>query len=328
MIEFINAWSVNFPNDDLIVVTTKGERINQITNIRFVCLPRIPHPFFNLIFLSLTARFLNSDAVVAHNFPAIHQKSGVFIHDFIFVDHPEWFTKLERIYFGLMKPLNRFFAKFVFTSSKTEARRLKKNLELPVLVCPLGLRSSLADSNPVAPLSMKETSESFYLAVGRNNPRKNIDLLIQAYLSASSNYVLPKLVVVSNLESQELSNTLPLHNMNRVVFIPEVNDDELAWLYQNTSLFVFPSLDEGFGMPIIEALYFKSNMLLSDICVFHEVSRENAIFVNPNSIIEMSNALIKNHHEGSKYTPSTHYTTLFEWSGAVSQMRKTLNDLR
>jgi len=322
MIEFIETWSASYPEDELVVVTTRGSKIESYNNVNFISLPRIPHPIFNLLFLSLIARFLKTDAVISHNFPAIHKNSGVFIHDFIFIDHPEWFSRIERAYFSLMKPLNNFFANLVFTSSETEANRIKNSLKLPISVCPLGVRSSLTATIGVPPPAMGKKSESFYLTVGRNNPRKNIDLLLQAYCNSSKNFLLPKMVVVGKVDEKSTLELCKFCTQNRIVVIPKVSDSELAWLYQNTSLFVFPSLDEGFGMPILEALYFKSEMLLSDIEVFHEISREIAIFVNSKSLTELSQALIEGNKEKQGSPQPDLEPNIFEWSNAVHRMRK------
>jgi glycosyltransferase involved in cell wall biosynthesis len=324
MVEFIEAWSTSYPEDKIFVVTTWGSKIESYRNITFISLPRIPHPIFNLMFLSLIARFLKTDAVVAHNFPAIHKKSGVFIHDFIFIDHPQWFSGTERAYFSLMKPLNNFFAKLVFTSSKTEASRIRMSLQVPISVCPLGVRSSLKSTIGVPPPALQQTTEGFYLTVGRNNPRKNIDALLQAYCNSSKIAALPKMVVVGSLDEESLQRLDGFCNQNRILVIPKVTDSELAWLYQNTSLFVFPSLDEGFGMPILEALYFNSKMLLSDIEVFHEVSQGIALFVNSKSLLELSQALINAQEDKQRFPQVNMELNVFGWLNAVHGMRSAI----
>jgi glycosyltransferase involved in cell wall biosynthesis len=220
-----------------------------------------------------------------------------------------------------MKPLNSFFAKLVFTSSKTEASRIRMSLQVPISVCPLGVRSSLKSTIGVPPPALQQTTEGFYLTVGRNNPRKNIDALLQAYCNSTKIAALPKMVVVGSLDEKSLQRLDGFCNQNRILVIPKVTDSELAWLYQNTSLFVFPSLDEGFGMPILEALYFNSKMLLSDIEVFHEVSQEIALFVNSKSLLELSQALINAQEDKQCFPQVNMELNVFGWLNAVHGMR-------
>lgn len=99
---------------------------------------------------------------------------------------------------------------------------------------------------------------NYVLGVGSADPRKNIQTLIRAYA------VLPehlrqqyKLVIVWNhglLASEAVSEAQKLGVTSRVLFLHNISDDDLIILYNQASLFVFPSLEEGFGLPPLEAM--------------------------------------------------------------------------
>ena len=67
----------------------------------------------------------------------------------------------------------------------------------------------------------------------------------------------------------------------RVVFFGQVTDRQLANLYTNALSLVFPSLMEGFGLPLVEALYFGSPVICADIPVFHEILGDLPLYFNP-----------------------------------------------
>ena len=72
----------------------------------------------------------------------------------------------------------------------------------------------------------------------------------------------------------------------RVRFVGGIDDSALTWLYENCRLFVFPSLDEGFGLPVVEAALSGAPMVLSDIPAFRELAPGAAFFdpLDPASI--------------------------------------------
>ncbi|UQC72128.1 hypothetical protein C0560_15560 [Lelliottia sp. AC1] len=72
--------------------------------------------------------------------------------------------------------------------------------------------------------------------------------------------------------------------MDSVVFIETITEEELKDIYERTYCFVSPSFYEGFGMPIIEAMYFGCNVACSNIEVFKEISEEHAFYFEPNDV--------------------------------------------
>ncbi|WP_133159623.1 glycosyltransferase family 4 protein [Lelliottia aquatilis] len=69
-----------------------------------------------------------------------------------------------------------------------------------------------------------------------------------------------------------------------VIFIETITEHELKGIYERTCCFVSPSLYEGFGMPIIEAMYYGCNIACSNIEVFEEIAQEHAFYFEPNDV--------------------------------------------
>ena len=70
---------------------------------------------------------------------------------------------------------------------------------------------------------------------------------------------------------------------NKIICLVKTTDSELAWLYAKAIAFVFPSLNEGFGIPILEAWSCETPVVLSDNACFREIAAEAGAFFNPHS---------------------------------------------
>jgi glycosyltransferase involved in cell wall biosynthesis len=221
------------------------------------------------------------DVVVSQNYTPLRTRAvrAVFIHDLMFEEHPEFFSIKERMYFSGMAPSARY-ADVVFSSTATEAARIARmRPELSERIRSVGL------SLPTAFVSQKATDPgigvkpmSFILCVGRLNVRKNVDRLIDALLSAD--LISPEfpLLIVGQPDGLSIRGTDATDG--RVRFLGRVDDGELKWLYEQCRLFVFPSLDEGFGLPVVEAAVSGAPMVLSDIPAFRELA-PSAKFFDP-----------------------------------------------
>ena len=126
----------------------------------------------------------------------------------------------------------------------------------------------------------------FLLAVGHLEARKNYPALIDAIaLLRASGTDLP-LVIVGNESGagEVIRSRIEAHGLQSSVFLLSgLNDRDLAALYAASALFVFPSLYEGFGIPLLEAMQAGVPVVASDIAVFREVLGEAGLLVDPAS---------------------------------------------
>lgn len=118
----------------------------------------------------------------------------------------------------------------------------------------------------------------YILAVGEIRKNKNITSLIEAYLVIKKKYPHIKLILVG---AKYNDNSVFNYEDENIIFTGYVETQELISLYKNAQLFVFPSIYEGFGIPIIEAQNCDCPVLCSDIKVFREVAENSAEFCEP-----------------------------------------------
>ncbi|HJY98641.1 MAG TPA: glycosyltransferase family 1 protein [Patescibacteria group bacterium] len=127
--------------------------------------------------------------------------------------------------------------------------------------------------------------DPFFLYAGNAYPHKNLKRLIEAVILLNKNSdqkIILAIASARNIFTQRLESLVKKLNAGDVVkllgFVP---DADLGSLYQNSLAFVFPSLSEGFGLPGLEAMASGTLVLTSDIPVFKEVYKDNAIYFNP-----------------------------------------------
>jgi len=124
----------------------------------------------------------------------------------------------------------------------------------------------------------------FILCVGQHRKNKNLDLSIGAYALLRHENRLHRsirLIIVGSLgpETENLSQSIQQLSLgDSVLMLSAINDNELCWLYQNCKLFVAPSSLEGFCIPLVEALYFSSKVVCSDIPIFREIGSSSCIY--------------------------------------------------
>lgn len=287
----INGWAEEFPSDTIALripgfngstwETAAGKQI-AVESGR----DRIPNHGLSV----MTSRPMkrNYDVYVSQNFGTFFGDAlkCVFLHDGIYKDHPEWFSLRERIYLGAIRPSLQT-TDLIFTSSHSEAERVERLWpKLTEKVRPIGLGLPDWVYGPASrPAADPTQGRPYILTVGRLNVRKNLDRLISAFTSSHARST-HDLVIVG-----EPDGVTTVYGQNAGVhFMRSVTDSELKYLYSGAAAFVFPSLDEGFGLPLIEAGYFGLNVAASDIPVFRELGVADHYF-DPTSIDDIRRSL-------------------------------------
>jgi len=167
----------------------------------------------------------------------------------------------------------------------------------------------------------------YFLYVGNAYPHKNLDRLVQAFKNlAGGSAGNLKLILVG--EKDYFYQRLEAENQSdNIIFYGKVSDKELAGLYANAIALVAPSLMEGFGLPVLEAMSLNCLVVASDIPAFKEIAGENAIYFNPqdeNDIYLKLKDVLENveKYKQAKIEAAFKRSQQFSWKKAAAQ---TLN---
>jgi glycosyltransferase involved in cell wall biosynthesis len=296
MREIVRQWNSDFPGDELIVAAPRRHRSKfgpmPSLGVKVVD-SRLPlQLLINTFELPAIARRMSADAILAFNFASPSKLGVVYILDFLFQSNPEWFTVPERVYFAGM-PLLARQAKSVITISDSERQRIgDHNPRLKrVLSSGLALAKSLTDAAPTKP-NLPITPDSYIVCVGRFNARKNLGTTLRALLHSGTLSPAFPLVLVGEVAGApaDISAEMAAAQDGSILVVNRLTEGEIRWLYENCRFALSLSLDEGFGLPGVEAAYFGAPVLASDIPVFRETLGESGIFVDPTDIKAISAA--------------------------------------
>jgi len=283
--------------------------------------------------LTLTKHFSPSN-VVYHSpfyiFPyLLPHPTVVTLYDLTPVLWPEGFTFLARQLYLLAHRLAATRAQHIITLSSAARNDLIQHLHIPptkITVIPPGISSSPHASRVTRHASRvtPHTSPPYLLYVGINKPHKNLPRLIQAY--ASLDRATPPLLIVGPVDTrfpqtQALVEQLDL--ADRVRFLGHVPEAELEALYANATLFVFPSLAEGFGFPALEAMTHGTPIVCSDIPVLRELAGAAALYFNPLLSDSMASAMVEalthSHLRADLHERGLARAKEFSWTTAAQQ---------
>ncbi len=174
-------------------------------------------------------------------------------------------------------------ARFIVTSSRFSQGEIATLLRLPsdrVRAIRLGVPPPVAEAEPRRPERLAEGP--FALVVGDNRPRKNLAVLARAWATFGAR---PPLGLVSagpvDARFPSLERFANDAHATGVTSLGWVEESELAWLYRNATVVLFPSLYEGFGFPLVEAFVRGVPALAADIPVLREIGEGAARFVEP-----------------------------------------------
>ncbi len=324
--ELILAWARCFPEDEIVVALRRGVAADDLPGGARVARSRLwPHAASNRWELPLVARRARADLVVCHNYAPVAGRSLVFLHDVMFEEHPAWFSRAERLYF---RPMLRWArsATAVATSTRTEAQRIARHapwLPSPV-VTGLGVPPSL-EGAPLRPERVPAGSE-FAVIVGRLNVRKNIETAMLAAVRSERISPARPLYVVGGSAHSGVGSAIPegarsLLDDGSIVMLGPVPDAELAWLYGNAALTIALSLDEGFGMPAVEAARFGSPLVASDIPVFQETVGDYAAFAPPLDATAVAHAIDATWGRRPSAAAQARAASRYGWDAAARALR-------
>lgn len=238
-----------------------------------------------------------------HHIPKLrHTPVVATIMDIIPLVHPEWVSQT-------LRPLKNFaykksitWAEHIITISEYSKNDLVTHLNLDpsrISVIPLGVNERFfhhsTQEEQVRTLSKFGINRPYFLYVGTLQPRKNLHRILDAYLR------LPKsirqntaFVIVGKYGWGE--DALPdrlreLMKSSEVRWLQNVADNELTTLMQCSLSLVYPSLYEGFGLPILEGFAAGTPVISSNITSIPEVASDAAILVNPYDTDEIADAM-------------------------------------
>lgn len=225
---------------------------------------------------------------LANTAPLLYDNNFVVIHDLAFHHHPEWNSRLFALWYNYLVPRLARRSRHVFTVSNIIKAELVKYYGIPetkVSVTYNGVGERMLVKQRDVP------KKKIILSVGTFNIRKNQHTLVKAFLQSSikDEYIL----VLAGDRNKVFAESGITNDMagDHIKIYDKLTDEELMALYQQAEVVVSLSNYEGFGIPIIEGLFFGCKILCSDIAVYRELFSNVASFCKQNDVADVASQL-------------------------------------
>jgi glycosyltransferase involved in cell wall biosynthesis len=229
--------------------------------------------------------------------PLFHSAQILTLHDAHIWSMPENFRRRYRLLHRTMRPMLARRAARLITVSLHSAVELSSRMGLPVArfnVIGNGFDHILrVKPDPEALLRLGLRDRKYLLCIGNQSPNKNVARLLEAHQLAGPG--IPPLVVAGGAAPgvADVSLTYEGSPTENVHILGRVSDETLRSLYESAAGFVFPSLNEGFGIPPLEALALGTPVLASCSGALPEVLQEAAMYFDPRDVADMAATLCR-----------------------------------
>ena len=223
-------------------------------------------------------------------------------HDAFFWDYPDNYNKYWGYYFRYLIKICLKEDTTIVTTSKTSKTKLSKFFSNDIKYVYQSYKPNKFNKKFKLE-NFKVEKHKYILHVGSFDKRKNIITLVKAFqrliqLEKKSDL---KLILVGKQKvngnykvSKDIINFIKKSNLkNHVILTDHLSDSDVIGLYSNALIFVFPSSDEGFGIPVLECFSNDLPIICSDIPIFKEICSDNVFYFELENVDELSNTMLK-----------------------------------
>lgn len=232
--------------------------------------------------------------------PVISRTPGVVtVYDLSFIHYPERLPAARRLYLRLFTAYSVRQARRILAISHSTAQDLQTTFGIPASKidvaapgCDPAYRP-LPQADIQAFRAKKNLPERFILFLGTLEPRKNLPVLLNAYADLPESERIPLVLGGGKgWQYDEIFATIEQRGLTRSVILPGfVPTDELPLWYNSAALFAYPSVFEGFGLPVLEAMACGTPVIVSDASSLPEVAGNAGLTIAPNDTAAWTDAL-------------------------------------
>lgn len=220
--------------------------------------------------------------------------TAISIMDVSYLQFPELFAKKDLYQLVEWTRYSALNAKKIFTishASKNDILKAYGKRDADVIVTYPGIKTA----GHMEEISKKQLQEKFHISgeyilfVGTLQPRKNIERLIEAFSKLKARNT--QLVIVGKkgwLYESILEAPKKFGIVHEVKFLEFVDDSDLPFLYKYATMFVLPSLYEGFGLPVVEAMKYGTPVITSNVSSLPEAGGDACLYINPEDVADIA----------------------------------------
>ena len=311
----IRILAEHFPNNKYLLYTPKintNSRLSFIANKENILI-QTPKSLLNRlltgywrnknIIKDLNANEINIYHGLSNELPFGLEKTSikmvVTIHDLIFMRYPDLFRSIDRkIYYHKSKSACQRADRIIAVSQQTKKDIIDflnipaEKIQVLYQGCNQAFQQQYPDNKKKITITKYNIPERYLLYVGTIEERKNLLTLLKAIKELPNQ----KLVVIGNGSAykKRCDKFIQKNKLSkRVLFLNNLSIEEMASIYQSAEIMIYPSFFEGFGIPILEALFSKTPVITSKGGCFTETGGPHSRYINPSSCSDLKEAIIE-----------------------------------
>lgn len=224
----------------------------------------------------------------------------VTIHDLIFKIYPDYYPTVQRwIYDWKFRYACENSDMIVAISEQTKRDIIQyygiaeSKIKVVYQTCDERFQQTISPEQIAKTKQKMNLPQDYMLYVGSIIERKNLLRIVQAMAQLPKNLDIPLVIIGEGKEYKQKVIDFVKENklQNRVIFIDKMIYSELPEVYAAASLFLYPSEYEGFGIPVIEALFTKTPVITSDCSCLPEAAGKDSILIPPTSVEAIAHAI-------------------------------------
>lgn len=293
-IEYLFSHDLEKFKNNLIFINSKNRLVRWLFQFNYF--------IWKQIILPLKLLYFKADYLICPDYIApkltFKTKKIIVIHDSLFWDYPKNYSLLWRKYFLYLVELGiNNKTKIVTTSnySKTNLKDRLKTITTINYVYQSSEKSQIFNKKTISSLRLPK---SYILHIGSFEKRKDLLTLAKAFFDLKKNQsnknlklILAGAVTVNGNKKvyNKIKSFIDNNNLDSDVIFPNfISNEDLSIYYKNALVYVFPSIDEGFGIPIIESFSYSTPVVCSNIPVFKEIGNDAVVYFEKGNFISLS----------------------------------------
>jgi len=304
--DLVRILSMFFPeNEYYLFAKNKSNNVNKLLEKKNIFFKRIKKGVFSRqIKMGLNAQNENCDIFhgLSGELPikwnkSVKTKKIVSIHDLIFLKYPRFYSFFDRKIYTWKAENAVKKADLVIAISEQTKRDIIEYFHIPeekihvvYQTCSDNFKKEYSEEQLFTTFEKFKLPERFILNVGTIEERKNLFSIVKAIkglkiplvvIGKETNYCkrIKKFILENNMQKQ-------------IYFLQGVGNVELSHIYQLADIFIYPSLYEGFGIPIIEAMFSKTPVITSNTSCLPEAGGNDSLYVNPTNVEDIRSKIL------------------------------------
>lgn len=267
------------------------------------------------------------------------------LHDIIYLEprqhrSPSLYQEMGWHYRRMVVPRILKKCKKIITVSHFECNRIREALHLPeqqITAVYNGYNKHFIPRTPHSNIIKKYIpQEGFLFFLGNTDPKKNAARTLKAYALYLEKSAVKRPLLIADLKEEYIDALLRQEQITEIkkqlFYSGYIDNQDLAALYNTAFTFLYPSLRESFGIPILEAMACGTPVITSHTSAMPEVAGEGAVLINPEQPQQIADALIKLENDADFYQKQVDYglerVKLFSWRNTAEAYSKIYREIQ